>query len=255
MAASHLLAPPTTIVPGALSARLRPADLPHMRATALFPLSRLASLAPLGVSRRAPQPVRAASADLPAPAPPSSLSDRRSLLLGALAAASAASLGAAGASQAAECELQETPSGLQFCDQVEGTGDEASAGTRIQAHYAGRLLSGVVFDSSYDRGRPLVFRVGVGQRSARPPLTPAPPFLPVRAVVACVSVVWQVIRGWDLGILGGPGIPPMKAGGKRTLRIPADLAYGSRGAGCRGGTCRIPPGSDLIFDVEYLGTA
>ncbi|CAI6010892.1 unnamed protein product [Closterium sp. NIES-65] len=230
MAASHLLAPPTTIVPGALSARVRPADLPHMRATALFPLSRPASLAPLGVSRRAPQPVRAASADLPAPAPLSSapaLSDRRSLLLGALAAASAASLGAAGAAQAAECELQETPSGLQFCDQVVGAGDEASAGTRIQAHYAGRLLSGVVFDSSYDRGRPLVFRVGVG----------------------------QVIRGWDLGILGGPGIPPMKAGGKRTLRIPADLAYGSRGAGCRGGVCRIPPGSDLIFDVEYLGTA
>ncbi|CAI5973567.1 unnamed protein product [Closterium sp. NIES-64] len=230
MAASHLLAPPTTIVPGALSARVRPADLPHMRATALFPLSRPASLAPLGVSRRAPQPVRAASPDLPARAPLSSapaLSDRRSLLLGALAAASAASLGAAGAAQAAECELQETPSGLQFCDQVVGAGDEASAGTRIQAHYAGRLLSGVVFDSSYDRGRPLVFRVGVG----------------------------QVIRGWDLGILGGPGIPPMKAGGKRTLRIPADLAYGSRGAGCRGGVCRIPPGSDLIFDVEYLGTA
>jgi peptidylprolyl isomerase len=65
-------------------------------------------------------------------------------------------------------------------------------------HYTGRLAdSGRVFDSSYERGRPLTFRVGVH----------------------------EVITGWDLGILGGDGVPPMKEGGKRTLLIPA-------GAGC-----------------------
>lgn len=72
-------------------------------------------------------------------------------------------------------------------------------------------------------GRPLVFKIGVG----------------------------QVIQGWDLGITGSvkEGVPPMKAGGKRTLVIPAELGYGQRGAG--GGL--IPPGATLVFDVEYLG--
>lgn len=58
-----------------------------------------------------------------------------------------------------------------------------------------------------------------------------------------------MIQGWDLGILGSDDIPPMKEGGKRQLIIPADLAYGSRGAG--GGL--IPPGATLDFVVEYLG--
>jgi len=33
----------------------------------------------------------------------------------------------------------------------------------VQAHYTGRLEDGTVFDSSYKRGRPLIFRVGVGE--------------------------------------------------------------------------------------------
>jgi FKBP-type peptidyl-prolyl cis-trans isomerase FkpA len=70
------------------------------------------------------------------------------------------------------------------------------------------------FDSSLDRGDPLEFRLGAG----------------------------MVIKGWEQGVAG------MKVGGKRTLIIPSDLAYGKRGAG--GGS--IPPDSDLIFDVELL---
>jgi peptidylprolyl isomerase len=90
-----------------------------------------------------------------------------------------------------------------------------------RAHYVGKLQSnGVQFDSSYDRGRPLTFKVGAG----------------------------QVIKGWDEGIAGGEGVPAMRAGGRRRLVIPPELGYGQRGAG---GV--IPPNATLVFDVQYLG--
>ncbi|KAK8940569.1 hypothetical protein KSP39_PZI010109 [Platanthera zijinensis] len=130
-----------------------------------------------------------------------------------------------------ECPLTVTPSGLAFCDQVVGYGEGATEGLLIKAHYVGRLENGKVFDSSYDRGRPLTFRVGVGE------------------------LLFKVIKGWDQGILGGEGIPPMLAGGKRTLKLPPELGYGIRGAGCKGGTCIIPPDSTLVFDVEFIGKA
>lgn len=59
----------------------------------------------------------------------------------------------------------------------------------------------------------------------------------------------QVIKGWDIGICGDQSleIPPMKIGGDRKLIIPAELAYGERGAGSD-----IPPNTDLEFQVEIL---
>jgi FKBP-type peptidyl-prolyl cis-trans isomerase FkpA len=58
-----------------------------------------------------------------------------------------------------------------------------------------------------------------------------------------ISGAGEVIKGWDLGVAG------MKVGGMRTLYIPSELAYGSRGAGKD-----IPPNSNLIFDVKLVGT-
>ena len=85
----------------------------------------------------------------------------------------------------------------RFCDASVGAGREPTKGTLIKAHYTGRLADGTgrVFDSSYTRGSPLQFKIGAG----------------------------QVIRGWDEGILGGDGVPPMKVGGKRVLVIPAKV--------------------------------
>ncbi|PON84305.1 Peptidyl-prolyl cis-trans isomerase, FKBP-type [Trema orientale] len=131
------------------------------------------------------------------------------------------------AAEGGACDYTVAPSGLAFCDKVVGYGPEASKGQLIKAHYVGKLENGKVFDSSYNRGKPLTFRIGVG----------------------------EVIKGWDQGILGGDGVPPMLAGGKRTLKLPPELGYGVRGAGCRGGSCIIPPDSVLLFDVEFIGKA
>lgn len=142
-------------------------------------------------------------------------------LLGAATITTASLSAAQPAQAAATCELTASPSGLQFCDTQEGTGPEPVKGSLIRCHYTGRLASnGRVFDSSYERGRPLTFKIGVG----------------------------EVIRGWDMGILGTEGVPAMKEGGKRLLVIPAELGYGQRGAG---GV--IPPGATLEFEVELLG--
>lgn len=111
-----------------------------------------------------------------------------------------------------------TPSGLQFEDTVVGTGPEALRGQRVSVHYTGWLLEdsvqGAKFDSSKDRNDPFEFSLGAG----------------------------MVIAGWDEGVAG------MKVGGQRTLIIPPELGYGSRGAG---GV--IPPNATLQFDVELLG--
>ena len=100
-----------------------------------------------------------------------------------------------------------------------GDGKEPVKGQKIEAHYIGKLTNGKKFDASYDRGKPLPFNVGAG----------------------------QVIKGWDLGILGADDIPPMKVGGKRRLLIPPQLGYGDRGAG---GV--IPGGATLDFEVELV---
>ena len=108
---------------------------------------------------------------------------------------------------------------LIVTDTKVGSGKEATPGTEVFVNYTGWLyrplakdMHGKQFDSSVGRG-PFSFSLGRG----------------------------MVIKGWDQGVAG------MKVGGKRTLIIPSDLAYGSRGAGGD-----IPPNSALVFDVELL---
>jgi FKBP-type peptidyl-prolyl cis-trans isomerase FkpA len=106
-----------------------------------------------------------------------------------------------------------TASGLQYWDIKVGTGAVAEKGMKVVVHYTGWLTNGKKFDSSVERYRPFPFRLGTG----------------------------MVIKGWDEGVAG------MKAGGKRQLRIPPELGYGSRGA-----PPDIPPDATLVFDVELL---
>lgn len=112
-----------------------------------------------------------------------------------------------------------TTSGLEYRDDVVGEGNQAGKkAASVEVHYTGWLLNpdgsaGDKIDCSRERNEPLVFPLGAG----------------------------YVIRGWDEGLQG------MREGGRRTLRIPSDMAYGTAGAGDV-----IPPHADLIFDVKLL---
>src|SRR5215469_469934 len=102
---------------------------------------------------------------------------------------------------------------LRYVDIIVGTGELAQSRRYYTVHYTGWLTDGTKFDSSVDRGNPIVFPYG-----AR-----------------------QVIPGWDTGFEG------MHVGGKRRLFIPYQLAYGEIGR-----PPVIPAKSDLIFDIELV---
>ncbi|RVU25272.1 FKBP-type peptidyl-prolyl cis-trans isomerase [Streptomyces antnestii] len=106
------------------------------------------------------------------------------------------------------------PADLEIKEIWEGDGAVAKAGDNVKVHYVGVAFStGEEFDSSWNRGTPLQFKLGIG----------------------------QVIAGWDKGVQG------MKVGGRRQLTIPAHLAYGDRGAGTA-----IAPGETLIFVCDLV---
>ncbi len=107
---------------------------------------------------------------------------------------------------------------LEVANVAAGPGNEARPGRRVAVHYTGWLFHpdkpgnhGRQFDSSRDRGQPIEFTLGQG----------------------------DVIPGWEQGIEG------MKVGGKRTLVIPPNLAYGRQGM-----PPTIPANATLVFDVE-----
>ena len=103
------------------------------------------------------------------------------------------------------------PSGLQYKILKEGVGPKPTANDTVSCNYRGTLLNGKEFDSSYKRGEPTSFPVN------------------------------GVIKGWT------EALQLMPVGSKWQLFIPADMAYGDRGAGGD-----IGPGETLIFEVELL---
>ena len=107
---------------------------------------------------------------------------------------------------------------LQKIDTKPGNGRLAMKGDTVSIHYTGWLYSpkssnlrAAQFESSSD-GAPASFKLGAG----------------------------TVIKGWDEGVRG------MKVGGKRTLVIPSEMAFGKEGSG------PVPPTANLIFDIELM---
>lgn len=107
--------------------------------------------------------------------------------------------------------VKTTSTGLQYKVIEAGTGASPKEDDKITAHYEGRLIDGTVFDSSFQRGTPLEFSAN------------------------------SVIKGWK------EAFSLMSPGAKWELYIPAELAYGEKGAGDR-----IGPNSTLIFTVELI---
>lgn len=109
--------------------------------------------------------------------------------------------------------FEKTESGLRYQIIQKGNGKPAQKGRTVSVHYSGSLENGKVFDSSYNRKKPIEFPLGMG----------------------------HVIEGWD------EGIQLLKEGDKARFVIPPYLGYGERGAG---GV--IPPNAVLVFDVELM---
>lgn len=108
-------------------------------------------------------------------------------------------------------EAIQTESGLVYYPITEGSGKQPTVQSTVEVHYHGTLTDGTVFDSSVQRGQTISF-----------PLS-------------------NVIKGWQ------EGLAMMKEGGKATLVIPSNLAYGDNGSGDT-----ILPGATLVFEVELF---
>jgi hypothetical protein len=102
--------------------------------------------------------------------------------------------------------------GLKFLDYKVGDGEVVPPGVSVKARYTGWRTDGVKFDSSFDSGNE-----------------------PIEFSLNGVIVGWT------------QGLPGMKVGGVRRLYIPSQFAYGSRGSGAK-----IPPNTDLVFEVEMV---
>ena len=91
--------------------------------------------------------------------------------------------------------VQETASGIQYKVLRKGKGSHPTATSKVKVHYKGSVISGEVFDSSYDRGEPLIFGLN------------------------------EVIPGWT------EGLQLMRPGSKFIFYIPQELAYGANPPG------------------------
>ena len=127
--------------------------------------------------------------------------------------------GGGGGSNSTPQPSVESPAALSKIEIAVGTGAEAIAGKNVKVHYTGWLYSstaagnkGTQFETSVG-GTPFPFRLGAN----------------------------AVISGFDQGVTG------MRVGGKRTVVIPASLAYGAAGS-----PPKIPGNSGLVFELELL---
>jgi FKBP-type peptidyl-prolyl cis-trans isomerase FkpA len=111
-----------------------------------------------------------------------------------------------------DIQVAPSPSGLYFIEIKKGEGRRVHDGNTVKVHFKGFFLDGRIFDSSYEREKPITFTMGKE----------------------------QVIPGWE------EGISKMSKGGKVRLIVPSALAYGDQQRN------NIKPYTPLIFEIEVL---
>jgi peptidylprolyl isomerase len=108
---------------------------------------------------------------------------------------------------------------LKVKDLVVGTGEAANPTASVSVQYVGvRYADGKQFDSSWEKGGPISFRLN------------------------------KVVRGFTQGIGGNDTIAPMKVGGRRIMIVPAELGYGENGTP----DGSIPPNATIVFVVDLI---
>lgn len=122
-------------------------------------------------------------------------------------------------------EAQKTESGLHYVIHEQGSGPEANPSDTVSVNYTGYLLNGDIFDSSDES----VARENDIFMEGRP-------YGPIDFVLGRD----RIIRGWH------EGIDLLNKGGKATLYVPSNLAYGPNASG------KIPANAVLAFDVELV---
>ena len=118
---------------------------------------------------------------------------------------------------AKKSDVKQTKSGLLYQIINQGSSHHPTKESTVIVHYEGKLVDGRIFDSSYDRGQTVTFKLN------------------------------EVIKGWT------EGLQLIGVGGKIKLVIPPELAYGSQYYPAQEDKAAILPNSTLVFEVELLG--
>ncbi|MDD7466110.1 MAG: FKBP-type peptidyl-prolyl cis-trans isomerase [Actinomycetaceae bacterium] len=111
-------------------------------------------------------------------------------------------------------ENTEAPRGLKVAVLHEGNGSAVVAGQEVEVNYHGQIWNGQIFDSSYYRGQPARFPIGVG----------------------------MVIQGWDQALVG------KTVGSRILMSVPPMKGYGPNGNPRAG----ISGTDTLVFVVDIL---
>lgn len=118
----------------------------------------------------------------------------------------------------AQSDTTITASGLKYVILQRGQGASPSKGSQVKVNFTGKFRDGHIFDASALDSRPLKLRLGKGE------LIPA----------------WEEI------------LPLMQVGTKLVMVVPATLGYGATGLLTDDDHYKVPPDTDLIFEMELV---
>ena len=171
-------------------------------------------------------------------APPAWLARRQ-----ALCAAAALALVSQPRRASASTPSFTSAAGLEYYDDKVGTGEEAAEGDVVKILYSARTV-----DADGELGNVFDPYGSAGSSASKA----------YKVTLGASDTDLALMRGWELSIQGGDSLPPMRVGGRRIVRIPPALAYGSDGHLCKRGVktaCEVPPNTTVQIETVLIGRA